>query len=192
MGGYSSTASTGPGDCLTLKGLIETSPQFFSRAAQLLSQFGWDVVPSVGSGVTFLIPADTAFDAFFAKFDPATAQALLLNKQALEALAAYHIVPEAMRTTQMSEGQQLKTLAKDAQGNTLSLTVHRGSAGGVGISLQAVGSTARLLVPDVPICGGYAQVIDQVLLPVAVNATTPPPGAATAPAPTPSGSAASG
>ena len=115
-----------------------------------------------------------------------------------------------MRTTQMSEGQQLKTLAKDAQvgcgrvpsglrssavedegrcavgvpmcaaaaaaarctahasalprvtalsiypcaqGTTLSLTVHRGSAGGVGISLQAVGSTARLLVPDVPICG---------------------------------------
>ncbi len=42
-------------------------------------------------------------------------QVLLLNKQALEALAAYHIVPEAMRTTQMSEGQQLKTLAKDAQ-----------------------------------------------------------------------------
>ncbi len=33
------------------------------------------------------------------------------------------------------------------------LTVHRGSAGGIGISLQAVGSTARLLVPDVPICG---------------------------------------
>lgn len=39
------------------------------------------------------------------------------------------------------------------QGNTLSVTVHRGSAGGTGISLQAVGSTARLLVPDVPICG---------------------------------------
>ena len=39
------------------------------------------------------------------------------------------------------------------QGNTLSLTVHRGSTGGIGISLQAVGSTARLLVPDVPICG---------------------------------------
>ena len=46
---------------------------------------------------------------------PPHSQALLLNKQALEALAAYHIVPEAMRTTQMSEGQQLKTLAKDAQ-----------------------------------------------------------------------------
>lgn len=46
---------------------------------------------------------------------PPVPQVLLLNKQALEALAAYHIVPEAMRTTQMSEGQQLKTLAKDAQ-----------------------------------------------------------------------------
>jgi len=34
-----------------------------------------DVVPAVQSGVTFLIPADTAFDSFFAKFDPATAQA---------------------------------------------------------------------------------------------------------------------
>ncbi|KAI7836513.1 hypothetical protein COHA_009614 [Chlorella ohadii] len=139
-------------------GGVAASPQFFSRASQLLGQFGW---------------------------------ALLLNKQALEALAAYHIVPEAMRTTQMSEGQQLKTLAKDAQGTTLSLTVHRGSAGGVGISLQAVGSTARLLVPDVPICGGYAQVIDQVLLPVAVNATNSAPGGPAAPPP-PSGSAASG
>lgn len=40
------------------------------------------------------------------------------------------------------------------QGNALSLTVRRGaSAGSGGIVLQGMGSSARLLVPDVPICG---------------------------------------
>ena len=75
--------------------------------------------------------------------------------------------------------------------------MRRGAAGSAGISFEGVGSTARLLVPDVPVCGGYAQVIDQVLLPVAVNATGAgaggsPPSAASASAASPSGSAVSG
>ena len=53
---------------------------------------------------------------------------------------------------------------------------------------QLLCSTGYL--PSALLLQGYAQVIDQVLLPVAVNATAPPPGAATA-AP-PAGSAASG
>ena len=46
---------------------------------------------------------------------PPPPQALLLSKDALKALAAYHILPEGMRTTQLSDGQQLPTLAKDPQ-----------------------------------------------------------------------------
>lgn len=117
--------------------------------------------------------------------------------------ASWH-VPAALlrRTAEMSEGQQLPTLAKDAQvggaggaccaglrpcalrgsgmaeaqpwrwtgmhgpprpapprlpqGNTLSLTVRRGGADGGSLSFEGVGSTARLLVPDVPICEASA------------------------------------
>lgn len=40
------------------------------------------------------------------------------------------------------------------QGNTLSLTVRRGGTtdGGAAVALEGVGSTARVLVPDVPVC----------------------------------------
>ena len=73
-----------------------------SAAAAAALPDHWSMATNSASGAPFMLL-------------PSHSQALLLNKQALEALAAYHIVPEAMRTTQMSEGQQLKTLAKDAQ-----------------------------------------------------------------------------
>lgn len=39
------------------------------------------------------------------------------------------------------------------QGKPLSLTVHRSGPGGSTLSFQGAGSTAGLLVPDVPVCG---------------------------------------
>lgn len=51
-------------------------------------------------------------------------QALVSSKQALQALAAYHIVPSGVRTTQMSNGQQLPTLARDAQVGRQACTPH--------------------------------------------------------------------
>lgn len=39
------------------------------------------------------------------------------------------------------------------QGKPLSLTVHRSGPAGGAISLQGAGSSAGLLVPDIPVCG---------------------------------------
>ncbi|KAL4855756.1 Embryogenesis-associated protein B8 [Chlorella vulgaris] len=150
-GGGTASSGTAVSDgtapnCVTLKDLVEGYPQYFSRISQLAGQFGWDVVPPANS-VTYM--------------------ALLLNAPALSALAAYHTVNQSIRTDSMADGKQLPTLAYDAQGRQLSLTVRRGSGAAANdIRFQGMGSTALLLVPDVPIYGGTVQVVDAVLLPV--------------------------
>ncbi|KAI3423986.1 hypothetical protein D9Q98_009819 [Chlorella vulgaris] len=182
-GGGTASSGTAASDgtalnCVTLKDLVEGDPQYFSRISQLAGQFGWDVVPPANS-VTYMVPTDTALNSLFASLDPQTAQALLLNAPALSALAAYHTVNQSVRTDSMADGQQLPTLAYDAQGRQLSLTVRRGSGGAASdIRFQGIGSTALLLVPDVPICGGTVQVVDTVLLPVQVPTSPTPPGGA--------------
>ncbi|PSC67383.1 hypothetical protein C2E20_8949 [Micractinium conductrix] len=79
------------GACVTLRTFVETQPQLFARVAQLVTQFGWDVVPSAGN-TTYLVPTDSALNAFLARVSPATAEALLLSRRALSALAAYHML----------------------------------------------------------------------------------------------------
>ncbi|KAL4421230.1 hypothetical protein ABPG75_010521 [Micractinium tetrahymenae] len=162
---------TSPSTCMTLQDFVNASPDYFSRIAQLAAQFGWDVVPRVDN-VTYFVPSDAAINAFFQRFSPQTVQALMLSHQALAALAAYHMLGRAVRTSEMVDGQRLQTLARDPQGNPLFVTVRRDGTGT--ISLLAVGSTASIIMSDIPVCKGFAQVIDSLLLPVVPPDGGPP------------------
>ncbi|PRW32690.1 General transcription factor 3C polypeptide 5 [Chlorella sorokiniana] len=174
----SSSSSGGSGGSIDSSGssssgsdsVVDTSPQIFSQVRDLVARFGWfSAAPQLDS-VTFLLPTDTALEAFAARFNGSTLQAVLASPHALQALASYHVLEDRVTTGQLYEGQRLQTLARDAQGKPLPLTVHRGGPGDASITFRGAGSTAGLLVPDVPVCGGIIQVIDQVLLPVEVPA----------------------
>jgi hypothetical protein len=141
----------------------------FPTIAPIMSRLQFSAAPQLDS-VTFLLPTDTALEAFAARFNGSTLQAVLASPHALQALASYHVLEDRVTTGQLYEGQRLQTLARDAQGKPLPLTVHRGGPGDASITFRGAGSTAGLLVPDVPVCGGIIQVIDQVLLPVEVPA----------------------
>lgn len=68
-------------------------------------------------------------------------------------LALLHCAPELCMAAAHALLRPRAPGVPSSQGQTLSLTVRRG---GGGVSFEGVGSTARLLIPDVPVCEASA------------------------------------
>lgn len=74
-----------------------------------------------------------------------------VSNAAVAGIGRLHPSLESAIATDQRDVDVLLPLA--VQGKPLSLTVHRSGPAGTIISLQGAGSSAGLLVPDIPVCG---------------------------------------
>ena len=98
-------------------------------------------------------------NAAFAKVDKATLDSLLKpeNKEKLQAVLTYHVIPAKLTASELKNGQTLKTV----QGETLTVVVSNGKV----MLKDANGGMATVTQADVIQSNGVAHVIDSVLLP---------------------------
>jgi uncharacterized surface protein with fasciclin (FAS1) repeats len=110
---------------------------------------------SASGPFTVFAPVNEAFE----KLPSGTLDSLLLaqNKDQLRAILAYHVVPAAVMSSELTDGQVVKTV----QGASLTVGIDGGT---VTLTDQA-GSTATVTAADVEASNGVIHVIDSVLLP---------------------------
>lgn len=173
-------SSIGLSTCIPLQQFYATQPSLSSIMAFAQATNVTGLLAGVTSSQTFrftsLAPVNSAVDSFLASLDPGTIRSLAASPRAALALLAYHgVLPPVVMLADMTESRVLPTLAMDAQGNHLSLTVRRPPGGG--IRLEAVGNSANVLWGDVPVCEGVVHAVDAILLPVRLGGSPQPPGA---------------
>eukprot|EP01023_Acetabularia_acetabulum_P066530 TRINITY_DN899_c0_g1_i1.p1 TRINITY_DN899_c0_g1~~TRINITY_DN899_c0_g1_i1.p1 ORF type:complete len:539 (-),score=141.37 TRINITY_DN899_c0_g1_i1:69-1568(-) len=113
---------------------------------------------------TVFAPTDAAFDEAAAALN-ITLEELLIDTETLTTVLQYHVVPERLPASHLFNGLDLPTLAGDG----LDLIVSNKYSG---ISIKAIGSEANVLVADVTAGSAIVHVIDTVLLPLSLDATT--------------------
>lgn len=98
---------------------------------------------------TVFAPTNEAFEALGGTLETLLEPA---NKAELAEILTYHVVPEELTSSELSNGQQLKTV----QGGSLEVKV----AGG-----EVTVNGANVVTPDVEASNGVVHVIDEVLTP---------------------------
>jgi len=109
---------------------------------------------------TVFAPTNEAFEAALATLG-LTLDELVADVETLTTVLTYHVVPVKALSTDLSDEQVLPTLA----GDDLTLTVDLSD----GVAIQAVGSKANVIQPDITAGAGVVHIIDTVLLPFAVE-----------------------
>lgn len=102
---------------------------------------------------TVFAPTNAAFDAVPAE----TLEALGADTEALTAVLTYHVVPSAVLSSDLSDGQQVTTV----QGDTFTVNV---TDAGVTLT-DGAGQTINVVDTDIEASNGVVHVIDGVLLP---------------------------
>lgn len=104
---------------------------------------------------TVFAPTNAAFE----KLPAGTLDSLLLpeNKDQLTAILTYHVVPAKAMSSDLSDGQQLKTV----QGGILTVSI----SNGVVTLTDAKGGTSKVVTADVEATNGVVHVIDTVVMP---------------------------
>jgi len=109
---------------------------------------------------TVFAPTNDAFDALLEALGT-TAEELFSNSTLVAVLLSYHVVPgQALEAADLTDGMKLDTLLGES-GDPLTVSIEDD-----GVEIEAVGSTATVLVPDVAAGQAVVHVIDEVLLPV--------------------------
>jgi len=98
---------------------------------------------------TVFAPTNKAFEALGGTLDTLLEPQ---NKAELAEILTYHVVPGELTSSELSDGQKLKTV----QGDTLEVRI----AGG-----EVTVNGARVVTPDVEASNGVVHVIDEVLIP---------------------------
>jgi uncharacterized surface protein with fasciclin (FAS1) repeats len=98
---------------------------------------------------TVFAPTNKAFEALGGTLDTLLEPQ---NKAELAEILTYHVVPGELTSSELSDGQKLKTV----QGDTLEVRI----AGG-----EVTVNGAKVVTPDVEASNGVVHVIDEVLIP---------------------------
>jgi uncharacterized surface protein with fasciclin (FAS1) repeats len=132
----------------TLSGIAASNPSF-STLATALRLTGLDAVLAEGGPFTVFAPTDEAF----AKLPAGTLEALVANPAQLADILRYHVVSGAVKSTDLTNNQQVPTLLTGAAPLTVTLD------GGVRVK------TSTVVAADVMAINGVIHVIDTVLVP---------------------------
>jgi len=133
--------------------------QLGSLVMKLTPKLQGELKSKAGADFTLFAPSNGAIQALVASLSKP--ELLTSNMTALTALLSYHVVPGAALTAaQLSDGQQLKTALG---GPTPPLVVRKSDQG---VLIQAVGSEAAVIKPDLRTCHGVIHVVDTVLIPI--------------------------
>jgi uncharacterized surface protein with fasciclin (FAS1) repeats len=105
---------------------------------------------------TVFAPANSAFD----KLPAGTVDTLVMpeNKATLSNILTYHVVPTAVMSSSLSDGQVVKTV----QGQNLTVKMMDGKV----YIVDAKGGQAQVVQADVKASNGVVHVIDTVLMPM--------------------------
>jgi transforming growth factor-beta-induced protein len=156
LGGGATTASAGtPASNVDIVQTAVAAGQF-TTLASLLQNAG--LVDTLATGGPFTVFAPT--DAAFAKVPKATLDALAAEPAKLKAVLLYHVVPGRVTAADVVK----LTSAKTAEGRSLAIKVVNGSVFVDG---------AQVMTADVEATNGVIHVIDSVLIPQQVTASTP-------------------
>ncbi len=119
------------------------------KAAELV-----DTLSGTGPFTVFA-PTNAAFEGL-----PAGTLDMLLmpeNKSKLQAILTYHVVSGKVLSSDLSDGQVVKTV----QGNNLTVMM----SGGKVMLMDATGATAEVVTADIAASNGVVHVINKVVLP---------------------------
>ena len=133
----------------TLSGLAAATPSL-STLATALRLTGLDVVLSREGPLTVFAPTNEAFAALPA----GTLDALIANPSQLANVLQYHVTAGRVRSTDLSNNQQVTTLLQGAA--PLTVTIADGS-----VRIK----DATVVVADIEAVNGVVHVIDRVLVP---------------------------
>lgn len=138
------------------------SVEDLSILLEAVSAAGDDVVDLLSdkdAKLTVLAPTNDAFVKLLGTLG-VSKEELFANQTLLLGVLSYHVVPDAaVLAADLTDGQVLETLL----GPTIPLTVEKS---GDSVTLDGVGSSASVVIPDVEACAAIVHVIDNVLLPV--------------------------
>ncbi len=98
---------------------------------------------------TVFAPTNEAFEALGGTLDTLLEPA---NKAELAEVLTYHVVPGELTSSELSDGQKLKTV----QGGSLEVKIANG---------EVTVDGAKVAIPDVEASNGVVHVIDEVLIP---------------------------
>jgi len=134
---------------------IASANQDFSTLVTALEAAG--LVETLQGDGPFTVFAPT--NAAFEKLPAGTVEDLLKpeNKDQLTAVLTYHVVPAAAMSTDLMDGQKLKTV----QGEELTVRITEGKV----TLIDATGNTAAVTQADIKASNGVIHVIDTVVLP---------------------------
>ena len=151
-----------PGQCKSAAEVVAAEPelsQLGSLVMKLTPKLQGALKSKAGADFTLFAPSNAAIQALVSSLSKP--ELLTGNMTALTALLSYHLVPGAALTAaQLSDGQELKTALG---GPTPPLVVRKSDQG---VLIQAVGSEAAVIKPDLRTCHGVIHVIDTVLIPI--------------------------
>lgn len=154
--------SAAPGQCKSAAEVVASEPelsQLGSLVMKLTPKLQGELKSKAGADFTLFAPSNAAIQALVSSLSKP--ELLTGNMTALTALLSYHLVPGAALTAaQLSDGQELKTALG---GPTPPLVVRKSDQG---VLIQAVGSEAAVIKPDLRTCHGVIHVIDTVLIPI--------------------------
>ena len=146
------TATATAAEAAAEKDIVDTAVatgQFKTLAAALKAAGLVDTLKGAGPFTVFA-PSDAAF----AKLPAGTVQDLLKpeNKQKLTAILTYHVVPAKAKSTDLSDGQMVKTV----NGKDVKVTIADG---------EVMVGGAKVVKADIGTSNGVIHVIDTVLMP---------------------------
>ncbi len=122
----------------------------FTILAKALQATGLDKTLQGGGPFTVFAPTDSAFEALGA----ATVEALLKDKAQLTQILQFHVVPNRLASSSITNGLEAATVL----GSPVEFTVS-----GNNVKVQ----DSNVVVPDVAASNGVIHVIDKVMLPPA-------------------------
>ena len=151
-----------PANCKTAAQVVAETPELStlgSLVAKLSPKLQAELTNKGGAESTLFAPNNAAIESLLKQLK--SPEMLTNNATALTALISYHLVPGAALTaSQLSSGQQLKSALG---GSVPPLKIVKSADG---VLVQAVGSEAAVVRPDLRTCRGIIHVIDTVLIPV--------------------------
>eukprot|EP01026_Neomeris_dumetosa_P047502 TRINITY_DN4083_c0_g1_i1.p1 TRINITY_DN4083_c0_g1~~TRINITY_DN4083_c0_g1_i1.p1 ORF type:complete len:542 (-),score=85.20 TRINITY_DN4083_c0_g1_i1:444-1940(-) len=114
------------------------------------------------NSVTFFAPNDQAFRSLL---NLPEGQALSNSNQDVKMLLDYHIVEGRFGTKDLTQGNEISTLAATSFSNkALILSVDRSKDDK--LVIQGIGSEAKIIINDISLCQGVLHIVDNVLLPM--------------------------
>ena len=147
----STTATDGKATAATEENVVAVAQQTpdLSTLVKAVSAAGLVETLEEPGPYTVFAPTNKAFEALGGTLDTLLEPQ---NKAELAEVLTYHVVPGELTSSELSDGQKLKTV----QGDTLEVRI----AGG-----EVTVNGAKVVTPDVEASNGVVHVIDEVLIP---------------------------